>query len=122
MAGGKNQFLKQRDERDRKFFMAGMAMGVQLAHDFIQIALRDKPTMGKDQFGRSRIEKVYRKVQDLDAYFHPAFSDAVDADYKQEELDAALREIWGKDLVPFEKRYPYAKKLGYLKPQKGWVE
>ena len=59
---GKNDFLRKQAERDRKFFMAGMDMGVQLAHDYIQIALRDKPTMAKDVFGRERIERVLKKV------------------------------------------------------------
>jgi hypothetical protein len=120
--GGKNSYIKQRDERDRKFFLAGMMMGVQLAHDFIQIALRDPETMKKDVFGRERIEKLFAKVKDLDEHFNIAFSDDKEADYKQEELDANLKEIWGKDLVPFHQRYPYAKKLGYLKPRKGWVD
>lgn len=122
MGGNNSAFFKARDERDRKFFMAGMAMGVQLAHDYIQLALRDPGTMGRDVFGRARIEKLLGKVQDLDDYFNPAFSRDVDADKFREELDCGLREIWQKDLVPFEKRYPYATRFRYDKPMKGWVE
>lgn len=116
---GKNDFLRKQAERDRKFFMAGMDMGVQLAHDYIQIALRDKPTMAKDVFGRERIERVLKKVLSLDDYFSIAFSDHVEADYRRAELDYALREIWGNDLVPFEKRYPMATTFRYDKVKKG---
>lgn len=122
MSGGKNAFLKQRDERDRKFFEAGMDMGLQLCHDYVQMALRDQDTMGKDVFGRGRIEKLFRNVLKLDDYFHLAFTTHVEADKRQEEMDAILREIWGEDLVPFDKRYPYAKKYSYRKRRKGWVE
>lgn len=46
----------------------------------------------------------------------------VDADNKQEELDGVLKEIWEDDIQTFYQRYPYIKKLGYDKPQKGWVD
>ena len=48
-----------------------------------------------------------------------AFTDHAEADYKQEKLDAALREIWGDDLQTFYERYPCIKKIDYTKPIKG---
>lgn len=120
--GGKNAFLKARDERDRKFYEAGQMMGVQLAHDYVQLALRDPETMGKDIFGRARIERLFNKVQQLDDHYNLAFSKHKEADARQEELDANLREIWGDDTAPFAERYPYIQQFGYLKPQKGWVD
>ena len=121
MSGGKNSFLKQREERDRQYFNAGMSTGIQLASDFIQMALRDPEVMGKDTFGKKRLEKVFAKCHELDDHYHVAFSGSVDADYVQEELDANLREIHGEELVPFDKRYPYVKQFGYMKARKGWV-
>lgn len=118
----KNEFLKKRDEWDKKFYMAGMETGVQLVHDFVQVALRDPETMGKDVFGRARIERLFRKVKECDDYFHLAFTKHNEADKRQEELDDLLREIWGEDTAPFDKRYPYARQYGYEKPQKGWVD
>lgn len=122
MGGNNSAFFKARDERDRKFFMAGMEMGVQLAHDYIQVALREPKTMGKDIFGRARIAKLFGRVQELDEYFNPAFSKSVEADKFRDELDKCLEEIRKEDLVPFEKRYPYANKFRYDKPMKGWVK
>ena len=41
-----NDFIKKRNERDRKFFDAGMNFGLQLANDFYQMTLHDKSVMG----------------------------------------------------------------------------
>ena len=35
--------------------------------------------------------------------------------------EAALREIYSEDTDSFEKRYPYAKDIKYLKPRKEWI-
>lgn len=76
--------------------------------------------MGKDIFGRSRIEKVYHGLMDMDKLYGPAHTTHVDADVLQEKLDANLREIWGEDLTPYRERYPYIKRPGYDKAQRGW--
>lgn len=116
-----NNYIKQRHERDREVFAAGLNMGMQIAADYFQIALRDPSVMGKDTFGRKRIEKINEKTMELDDYFNPAFSSHVEAERYQEEMDRKLREIYKDDLVPFNERYPYLKKYGYDKPRKGWV-
>jgi hypothetical protein len=77
--------------------------------------------MGKDTFGRKRIEKINEKTMELDDYFNPAFSSHVEAERYQEEMDRKLREIYEDDLVPFRERYPYLKDFKYDKPKKGWV-
>ena len=120
--GSKNKFLEQRDARDRKFYMAGMQMGCQLVHDFISMALREPETMGKDIFGRKRIEKLFERCSQFDDYYSLCFTKHVEADKRQQEMDQALKELWGEDLVPFEERYPYTKYYSYDKPMKEWVE
>ena len=40
----------------------------------------------------------------------------------QAMLDAALREIWEKDLCTFYERYPQLKKIDYTKSKKNWRE
>ena len=120
--GGNNAFLKKQKERDRKFFEAGMQVGMQLASDYITLALRDPETIGKDIFGRGRIDKVLNKAMELDDHFWVAFGQDVEADHVQEEMDAALREVYGDDLVPFAQRYPMVQQMGYKKARKGWVD
>lgn len=119
---GKNEYLKQRAARDRAFYDAGMTTGIQMVHDFITMALRDQKTMGKDVFGKARLEKLFRKVKELDEYYQNAYSKHVEADAKQEEMDGVLKELYGEELIKFPERYPFVKQYGYGKPQKGWVE
>lgn len=119
--GSKNDYIKQRQERDRQMIANGISLGMQLTSDFFQIALRDPEVMGKDTFGRTRIEKIVAKTMELDDYFHLAFSDHVEAERYQEEMDRLLREIWKDDLLPFRERYDKLKTIKYDKPKKGWV-
>lgn len=119
---GKNKLLQQRAARDRAFYDAGLTTGIQMVHDFVTMALRDQDTMGKDVFGKARLEKLFKKVKELDEYYQNAYSRHVEADAKQEEMDGVLKELYGEDLVKFAERYPFVKQYGYGKPQKGWVE
>lgn len=120
--GNKNAFLQQRDARDRKFYDAGMDTGLQLAHDYIAMALRSPDVMGKDIFGRARIEKLFKKCSEYDDYYHLCFTKHVEADKRRDEMDQIMKEIWGDETVEFSKRYPNAIRFSYDKPQKGWVE
>ena len=120
---GTNEFLKKRDERDRRFFEAGMKTGAQLVTDFISQSLHDPAVMGKTRvLNRGSIDKIFANCSKLDDHFSRAFSNHVEADYIRAEWDAVMRDIYGDDADPFEKRYPYAKNVQYLKPQKGWVD
>ena len=120
MAGNKNTYLDRQRQRDQAFFDAGERVGIQKMWDYMQIALRDPEIMGKDVFGRKRLEKLFYKSKELADYFHTAFTDDKEADLVQRDMDAALREIWGEDLSEFYDRYPELKKLGYTKSRKNW--
>ena len=122
MAGNKNTYLQRKRAVNQNFLDAGEQMGLQKMWDYMQIALRDPEIMGKDVFGRKRMEKLYQRTKELAEYFHTAFTDDKEADLVQRDMDAALREIWGDDLSPFYERYPELKKLGYDKPKKNWRE
>lgn len=122
MAGNKNAYLERQRQRDQAFLDAGERMGIQKMWDYMQIALRDPEIMGKDVFGRKRLEKLFNKSKELADYFHTAFTDDKEADLVQRDLDAALREIWGDDLSTFYDRYPELKQLGYNKSRKNWRE
>ena len=122
MAGNKNAYLERRNAVNQAMLDAGEQMGIQKMWDYIQIALRDPETMGKDVMGRKRLEKLYKKTSELANYFHTAFTDDVEADHRQEELDGALREIWEGDLSTFYERYPQLKKVDYTKSKKNWRE
>ena len=58
---GRNKYLDRQRERDQGFFDAGERIGIQKMWDYMQIALRDPEIMGKDVFGRKRLEKLFYK-------------------------------------------------------------
>ena len=118
---GRNDFLAKQKAVQQAVYNAGEEIGMQRMWDAIQLALRDPEIMGKDTLGRQRMEKVYKGIQKYVDGYHTAFTNAVEADYYQEKMDDALREIWGEDLTPFRERYPQLKQYGYDKAQKGWV-
>lgn len=118
----KNDYIRQIRDREQQVFNAGTRLGIQQCWDFLQLALKDPEVMGRDVFGRARLEKVYQGIKARVDYFHPAFTAEVEADVRQEELDRCLREIWEDDLTPFYERYDELKKFKYDKAKKGWVE
>ena len=118
----KKDFLARQAATQRAYFDAGLQCGRQQILDMMTLVLRDPSIMGKDIFGRARIEKLFAKCQEYDSYYDLCFTKHVDADKRQEEMDRVLKEIWGNDLCPFAERYPYTKYYGYNKPLKEWVE
>ena len=67
-----------------------------------------------------KLAKLYTKTAYYKKYFQEAFTMSPEADVKQEEQDAMLREIWGEELVPHKDRYPYCKEFSYKKGRKEW--
>lgn len=118
--GSKNTYLERQQRQQQTWLDIGEEMGIQKMWDYVQIALRDPELMGKDTFGRQRLEKLYKHLAKIADTFSPAFTGSVEADYWQEKMDDSLRQIWDKDLQTFYERYPYIKKLGYHKAHKGW--
>ena len=116
----KNAYLERQGQVNQKFLDVGEQMGMQKMWDYMQIALRDPDVMGKDIIGRGRLEKLFNRCKELADEYHTAFTDDVEADYKQEQLDRALKEVWGDDFNTFYERYPYLKQFGYNKPHKKW--
>ncbi len=116
---GKNAYLERKQAMYQGFLDVGEQMGMQKMWDYIQLTLRDPEVMGKDTFGKKRLEKVYNHLKVLADRYHVCFTDDKEADYYQEELDAQIRK--GCDeFYPFYERYPQLKQLGYRKARKGW--
>ena len=116
----KGDFLDRQRKMQQTYLDIGEEMGVQKAWDYLQIILRDPEIMGKNVMGVQKIKKVYKKLSEVADHYKIAFSDHVEADHVQEELDGVLKEVWGDELVPFYERYPYLKKFDYTKGKKQW--
>ena len=116
---GKNGYLERRQALNQGFFDAGEQMGMQKMWDYIQLTLRDPKVMGKDVFGKKRLEAVYENLKVLADKYHICFTDDKEADYYQEEMDGLLKP--GCDeFYPFYERYPNMKQFRYDKSRKGW--
>lgn len=116
----KNDYLARRAAQEQKFFEIGEEMGIQKCWDYIQIVLRDPEVMGKNAMGVNKLKKVYQKLAEVAEHYKFAFSDHVEADFYQEELDGVLKEIWGEEFVAFKDRYPYIKEISYKKGRSSW--
>ena len=115
----KNDYLAKQKAVQQSFLDVGERMGAQKMWDYLQLTLRDPEVMGKDVFGKNRLEKVYQHIKLLADKYQVCFTDDKEADYYQEELDAQLKQ--GCDeFYPFYERYPELKKIGYTKARKGW--
>lgn len=113
----KNDFQERLERIKQEHFDAGNEFGTQTTWDAVQLAIRD---VDPSRWGKKKIAKLYEKTKFYKSYFHEAFTASPEADVKQEEQDALLREIWGDELVPHKERYPYQKQFSYKKSRKEW--
>ena len=118
MGNKPNAFLSKQDELKQRCFVAGCEITAQQMFDMMCLALHDPQIMGKDIFGPNRLKKVHKAMYEFEKQYHDAWVHKEESDYLQEKLDAALREIFGDDLEPFQKRYPLTKEWNYYKPTK----
>lgn len=118
----KNDYQKRREARDQAWLDVGEQMGVQKMADYIAIALHDPDVMGKNVYSRKRIDEFMQHLSRIADEYAKAFTLDKEADYYQEQLDRAQKEIYGADMQPFKERYPYVKEISYKKAKKGWVD
>lgn len=114
----RNEYLAKREADRQKFFSAGCDTTAQQMFDMMCLVLHDPDIMGKDTFGADRLKKINRALYEREAYYHEAWCHRQESDYYQEKLDAALREIFGDEIDPFNERYPYMKIWDYNKVAK----
>ncbi len=118
----KNGFLAKQQAIQQGMLDVGMDTGFQKCWDLIQICLRDPEAVGKDTFGKERIKRLYQSLKKYEKELGAAWlpTKEKDADVKQRDLDALLKEIWGDELCTFYERYPWVKKPDYSKGRKEW--
>ncbi len=119
---GKNAFLQKQQAINQGMLDVGMDTGFQKCWDLIQVCLRDPEVVGKDTFGKERMQRLHTALKKHEMELGTAWlpTKEKDADVKQRDLDAILKEVWGEELIPFYDRYPYIKKPDYTKGRKDW--
>ena len=112
----KNKFIAERDAMRKAFFDAGLQCGRQQILDMVSIVLRDPDIMGKDIFGKDRLLKVVKGVDDYISYFQKAWEKHDETDYWRDKLDKALADAYGDGMYDsFLTRYEYAPEYDYTK-------
>ncbi len=113
--GKQSGLIAKQQSLQRACFEAGLEMGRQQIIDMLALVLHDAEIMGKDTFGRERLQKVIKGIgEKIDEYIL-AWQKSDEADYWQDRLDKALAEAYGEDELrdSFHKRYEYAKEYDY---------
>ena len=114
----KNNYIAQRNEDRKNFFLAGCELAEQKTFDMMCLALHDPEVMGKDTFGAERIKRVYIAMLQYADKYAEAWAHTQESDWYQEKLDAELKSIFGK-IDSFNERYPNQKEWNYNKALKG---
>lgn len=113
---GRNEFLKNQRQMQETFFLAGLQSGRQQIMDMMSLVLRDPEIVGKDVFGKDRLIKVVRGIDDYLGKYEKAWQKDDETDYYQKKMDAALAEAYGESLHDsFHKRYEFAPEYDYMK-------
>lgn len=113
---GKNAYLAQQKAVKEAYFKAGLESGRQQIMDMVSLVLRDPDIMGKDTFGKDRLLKVVKGVNDYIDTYEKAWMKDDETDYYRKKLDDALSQAYGGGLADsFLIRYPYAPEFDYMK-------
>lgn len=106
MGKGLNYAQKRQIARDTELKI-GVLTGFQKACDFWGISLYE------EEFGEVRLERLARRVMQLDDELGDAWTKSEEADYMQEQVDRILKKAYGKNFSPFAERNPYIAKFDY---------
>lgn len=102
-----NAFLAKQAEKQKQRDMIIMAWSHQMVYDALTLVLNDKEVMGKDVFGKQRLNKLCAALNAKITEILPGMSGAVNASHIRRLVDDELRKICGEDFTPWEERYEY---------------
>jgi hypothetical protein len=114
--GGNNNYIKTINAAKRVGFDAGLQSGRQQILDMMSLVLRDPKIMGKDIFGKDRLNNVVKGIGEYIDMYQPAWEKNDETDYYRAKLDENLAEAYGEELKDsFLERYDYAPEYDYNK-------
>lgn len=113
---GKNDYQTRKRVQLQDFLEVGEKMGRQQITDMFVHVLTDYSVMGNKKLRPEEVAKVVNETSERLQYFQEAWQKSPEADYKQQQLDAGMRESVPAELFsPFSERYPYLKQYDYTK-------
>lgn len=108
----KNDYQARLKAREMTILRAGIEIGRQQMCDYISLAAHDQKVMGRALSAES-INRMLNGCASKMEEYTKAFERCDEADYVQERMDDALRDIYGENLVKFPERYPHMKMFNY---------
>lgn len=100
-----NAYLAKKAEYQKQRDMIIMAWSHQMVYDALTLVLNDKEVMGKDVFGKQRLQKLCAALNAKITEILPGMSGAVNASHIRYQVDRELQKICGDDFAPWEERY-----------------
>ena len=113
---GKNGLLERQRIANQAYFDAGLQSGRQQILDMMSIVLNDPDIMGKDVFGKDRLNKVIKGIDEYIKTFQKAWERDDETDYYRVKIDEYLAKIYGEGLLDtFGQRYEFCPDFDYKK-------
>lgn len=113
---GKNGFLERQRIANQAYFEAGLQSGRQQILDMMSIAMNDPDIMGKDTFGKDRLNKIINGISEYITLFQKAWGRDDETDYYRAKLDEHLAKIYGEEMLnSFSQRYEFCPDYDYTK-------
>lgn len=97
-------YAKKVWQNRQMYVQASCDIYTQFAFDMACLVLHEKYG-----FGKKRLLEFHEALDAAQVQFHPMLERKDESGYLRDKLDTMLREIWGDDLEPFEKRYDWVK-------------
>lgn len=98
--------LKRRQIEIQAFIDAAQSTMCQMMTDSFCLAANKELGLGKQ-----RLSELVKSCEEIFHTYWTACTEDAEADYWQEKLDQALRQIFGEDMPPFPVRYPDIKRM-----------
>lgn len=102
-----NPYLAKKRQEQKTRDAIIMAWSHQMCYDALTLVLNDKEIMGKDVFGKQRLNKLCVALNAKIKEIMPGMSGANNSSYVRYQVDRELEKICGEDFAPWEERYEY---------------
>ena len=102
-----NAFLAKQAEKQKQRDMIVMSWSHQMCYDALTLVLNDPEVMGKDVFGRKRLNRLCKALNAKISEIIPGMSGAVNSSYIRAQVDRELQRICAEDFEPWEERYEF---------------
>ena len=102
-----NAYLAKQREKQRQRDYIVMMWSHQMCYDALTLVLNDPEVMGKDVFGKKRLNKLCVALNKKITEIMPGLSEKDNASHVRYQVDRELQRICGEDFAPWEERYQY---------------